>query len=148
MPRAWIPCADSYNAIFPGRAKAYTKQLRNGIQLLCVVTPDGPCGWHLGLSTGRIVGGNRAPAERYPSWDEVVEARYRFIPNDVTMAMLIPPREQYVNEFETCFQLNEIPTAEGEAGGLPNALGTCPRCGLIIFEQDFIQPDSGEVVAE
>jgi hypothetical protein len=54
--------------------------------------------WHLSIS-------HRA---RYPTWDEIREARYRFIPNDVTVAMILPPKEEYVNFHENCFHLHEI----------------------------------------
>jgi len=47
-------------------------------------------------------------ADRYPTWDEVADARYELIPDDVTMAMLLPPREQYVNVDEHCFHLWQI----------------------------------------
>jgi hypothetical protein len=49
---------------------------------------------------------------RYPTWDEIADARYQFVPNDLTMAMLLPPREQYVNLHETTFHLHEITTEE------------------------------------
>ena len=54
--------------------------------------------WHLSISH---------PA-RYPSWDEIKEARYALLPDDCTMAMLLPPKSQYVNIEETCFHLHEI----------------------------------------
>ena len=57
--------------------------------------------WHLSISC----------RDRYPTWDEIKEARYRLIPNNVTMAMLLPPKEQYVNIHPNCFHLHEI---EGE----------------------------------
>ena len=57
--------------------------------------------WHLSISH---------PA-RYPTWDEIKEARYRFVPDNVTMAMILPPKDEYVNLHENCFHLHEI---EGE----------------------------------
>lgn len=57
--------------------------------------------WHLSISH----------RDRYPSWDEIREARYRYVPNHVTMAMLLPPRSEYVNIHPNCFHLHEI---EGE----------------------------------
>jgi hypothetical protein len=61
--------------------------------------------WHLSISH----------RHRYPSWDEIREARYRFVPDDVMMAMLLPPRSEYVNIHPNCFHLHEI---DGEAGGI------------------------------
>lgn len=46
---------------------------------------------------------------RYPSWNEIREARYRFCPDDVTMAMLLPPKAEYVNLHPTAFHLWEWP---------------------------------------
>jgi len=57
--------------------------------------------WHLSISH----------LGRYPTWSEIKEARYTLLPDEVTMAMLLPPKEQYVNVHENCFHLHEI---EGE----------------------------------
>jgi hypothetical protein len=54
--------------------------------------------WHLSISH----------PERYPTWDEIKTARYQLVPNDVTMAMLLPPKERYVNIHPNCFHLWEI----------------------------------------
>jgi hypothetical protein len=62
-----------------------------------------PIGWHMSISHPR----------RYPTWDEIKEARYRFVPDEVTMAMLLPPRSQYVNLHSNCFHLHEIPDEAG-----------------------------------
>lgn len=68
--------------------------------------PLGPVGalrWHLSISHD----------DRYPSWDEVAEARYQLVPDDVTMVMMLPPSSEYVNQHDTCFHLHE---AERSAG--------------------------------
>jgi len=54
--------------------------------------------WHLSISHPK----------RYPTWDEIKAARYQLIPNNVTMAMLLPPKEQYINIHNNCFHLWEI----------------------------------------
>jgi hypothetical protein len=54
--------------------------------------------WHLSISH----------ADRYPEWDEIVEARYRFIPDQVRVAQLLPPRAEWVNLHPTCMHLWEI----------------------------------------
>ena len=56
-------------------------------------------GWHLSIST----------PYRNPTWEEIREARYAFIPDDVTVAMILPPRAEYVNVHEFCFHLHQIP---------------------------------------
>lgn len=54
--------------------------------------------WHLSISHPR----------RYPTFDEIKDARYKYIPNNVQMAMMYPPKEQYVNVHNNCFHLWEI----------------------------------------
>ena len=55
--------------------------------------------WHLSISHPK----------RYPTWDEIYEARYRFIPEAVQMVMHLPPRQEYVNVHQNCFHLFEQP---------------------------------------
>jgi hypothetical protein len=54
--------------------------------------------WHLSIAHPR----------RYPTWEEIKEARYRFVPDRVTMAMLLPPRREYINLHPNCFHLYEL----------------------------------------
>lgn len=63
-------------------------------------------GWHFSI----------AHPQRYPTWDEVAKVRYELIPDDVTMAMILPPRGDYVNIHNFCFQCHEV-RADGYAGG-------------------------------
>jgi hypothetical protein len=63
--------------------------------------------WHLSIST----------PTRYPTWDEIADARYDLLPDALRMAMLLPPRAEYVNAHPYCFHLWEtqdegIPTEE------------------------------------
>ena len=46
---------------------------------------------------------------RYPTWDEIAHARYTLVPGDITMAMLLPPQDQYINIHPNCFHLWQIP---------------------------------------
>ena len=52
-------------------------------------------GWHLSISHRR----------RFPSWAEVRDARYEFCPGNISMVMVFPPKEEYVNIHENCFHL-------------------------------------------
>ena len=62
--------------------------------------------WHLSISHRT---NERVPRPgRYPTWDEISDARYQFIPDSVTMAMLLPPRAEYVNAHPTTFHLWEV----------------------------------------
>lgn len=67
----------------------------------------GPChilvsrqraGWHLSISR----------PDRLPSWEEARDARYELIPDEALMAMLLPPRSDYVNLHAFCFQMYEV----------------------------------------
>lgn len=54
--------------------------------------------WHLSISC----------KDRYPTWDEIRDARYDLLPDDCTMAMLLPPSREYVNIHPNCFHLHEL----------------------------------------
>jgi hypothetical protein len=76
--------------------KAYAKgDLR--IWISREIYPEG-LRWHLSISCAR----------RYPVWDEIRDARYALLPDDITMAMLLPPAGEYVNLHKNCFHLHEI----------------------------------------
>lgn len=68
-------------------------------------------GWHISISN----------PHRYPTWDEIKRARYDLVPHDVTMAMLLPPPEDYVNIHNNCFHLHQIPN-DFEIGLRPIAI--------------------------
>ena len=44
-----------------------------------------------------------------PSYQEIKQARYTFIPNDVTMAQLFPPAEEFINLHPYCHHLWQVP---------------------------------------
>jgi hypothetical protein len=82
----------------PG-AKAYLTSTH--LRVIVGHEPIGPAGelrWHISISHPR----------RYPHWDEIKELRYQFIPDEATMAMLLPPRNEYVNVHPNCFHLHEF----------------------------------------
>lgn len=58
--------------------------------------------WHLSIAHTGLGGPD---SSRYPTWDEVHEARYKFLPGNITVAMLLPPKSQYVNVHQNCFHL-------------------------------------------
>jgi len=45
--------------------------------------------------------------DRYPTWDEIKDAKYSLTPNDLTMVMIFPKPEDYVNIHNFCFHLWE-----------------------------------------
>lgn len=71
--------------------------------------------WHISLSHNS--GLRQAHAElgdinipkRLPTWDELLEARKKFTPPDVNMAIMMPPPDKYVNIHGTCLHLLQIP---------------------------------------
>jgi len=54
--------------------------------------------WHLSVSH----------PTRYPTWDEIKEVRYKYLPNNITVGLLFPPKEEYVNVHKNCFHLWEV----------------------------------------
>lgn len=66
-------------------------------KLTVIVTKDADR-WHMSI----------AHPGRYPTWEEISEARYQFVPNDVYMAMGLPPKHVYVNLHPNCFHLWEM----------------------------------------
>lgn len=112
------PGGAALRAICPG-VRAWQREVEDG-HLTVFAGPephpdfDRPL-WHLSISH-RTSTDPPLPG-RYPSWDEVTDARYRFVPGQVTMAMLLPPRAEYINVHDTCFQLWEV-EGEGQRGPL------------------------------
>lgn len=88
------------------QTRGWQKEVHDGH--LSVFAGPEPDGFHLSISHRRS-DGTRLPG-RYPTWDEIRDARYRFAPLDVTMAMLLPPQAEYVNIHETTFHLWEVRT--------------------------------------
>lgn len=58
--------------------------------------------WHMSISC----------ADRYPTWDEIHDARYALIPLGITVAQILPPPHEYVNRHQFCFHLWEIDDGE------------------------------------
>jgi hypothetical protein len=54
--------------------------------------------WHMSISR----------SDRSPSYDEIKKARYMFLPNEITVAQLFPPKEEFVNLHPFCHHLWEI----------------------------------------
>jgi hypothetical protein len=85
-------------------ALVYERNVHDGA--LIALVAEEPLGWHLSISH-RTVGARRAP--RYPSWDELADARYSLLPSDRDFVMHLPPPGEYVAVHDTCFHLHEHP---------------------------------------
>lgn len=57
--------------------------------------------WHLSVSANHTLG-----------YYELKEIRYKFMPNDMEVAQIFPPREEFINLHENCFHLYELAPAE------------------------------------
>ena len=53
--------------------------------------------WHLSVSAKQPLG-----------YYQLKEIRYEFLPNDIHVAQIFPPREEFVNVHQNCFHLWEI----------------------------------------
>lgn len=73
-----------------------TKTYQKGL-LTIMVSPE-PEGWHMSI----------AHPERFPTWAEIKQARYILLPDEITMAQLLPPAAEYVNLHNNCFHLWEV----------------------------------------
>jgi len=60
--------------------------------------------WHLSI----------AHPKRNPSWKELHDIRYDLVPEDAYMALILPPRREYVNLHEHCFHLWEVHGSDAE----------------------------------
>ena len=54
--------------------------------------------WHLSISN----------KFRYPTWEEIKFCRYTLMPNEKTIAMILPPTQDFINVDKNCFHLWEI----------------------------------------
>lgn len=60
--------------------------------------PGGKLRYHLSISC----------ANRYPTWEEIKDARYCLLPLGLTFAQILPPPNEYTNIHPNCFHLWEI----------------------------------------
>ena len=54
--------------------------------------------WHLSISC----------EHRYPTWEEMKDARYCLLPDNVYMAQILPPQSEYVDIHPNCFHWYEM----------------------------------------
>lgn len=88
--------------------EAYQADVADGH--LSVLITDEPTGLHLSIS--HRTNEARPQPGRYPTWDEIADARERFLPDDRTFVMHLPPKAEYVNLHSTTFHLWELQAVE------------------------------------
>lgn len=108
---AWVEVpADRLAGLPLEGCRVFARAVHDGaLHVIVGVEPIGPDGaheWHLSISH-RPPTARRAP--RYPTWDEITDARYSLLPDDRTFALLLPPRGEYVAVHDTTFHLHEVP---------------------------------------
>jgi hypothetical protein len=83
----------------------YCRNVNDGtLKVIVSVDPVGyQPGWHLSISFTD----HRGRRSRYPRWDEIADARYTFVPDEVTMCMVLPPPDEYVALHDTTFHLHQ-----------------------------------------
>lgn len=82
--------------------QTWTRRVHDGT--LAVFAGDEPLiGWHLSISFKD----HRGEPSRYPTWDEIADARYQLLPGHLTFAMLLPPEDRYVSVMDSCFHLHQ-----------------------------------------
>lgn len=91
--------------------RAFQKEVADGfLNLIVGLDPGG--GWHMSIShadkTLVSPSGHMVPGGRVPTYEEIKEARYKFCPNEIYMAMILPPREEFVNVHPTTMHLYQI----------------------------------------
>jgi hypothetical protein len=98
----WIEDGDAQ--VVPGIAsKQYRRNTSDGV--LFAFVDELPTGWHMSISFRD----KRGRHTRYPSWDEITHARYELLPGDLSFAMILPPKDNYLAVHPTTFHLHERP---------------------------------------
>lgn len=54
--------------------------------------------WHLSISTPNAS----------PSYKEIKEARYKYLPDDIYVAQIFPPKSEFINIHKYCHHLWQI----------------------------------------
>lgn len=92
-------------------AAVWQRNVHDG-HLSVLMAQEPGIGWHLSISHRT----NTSPPRpgRYPTWDEITDARYRFLPTELDFVMHLPPPGEYVAVHDTTFHLHEHPEPESD----------------------------------
>jgi hypothetical protein len=108
LPLAEMPPTEAEQVSLVNDSNAYLRRYRLGECSVIVTREFGK--WHLSISHRK----------RYPTWDEIAEARYRLLPDEVVVAMILPPKGHYINLNPHCFQMHEIDDPAGDFAPPPS----------------------------
>jgi len=88
--------------LLPWPARWHRRRVSDGILLACAA--DEPrIGWHLSISFRD----HRGRHSRYPTWDEIADARDTLLPADLTFVMFLPRAGEYLAVHDTTFHLHQ-----------------------------------------
>ncbi|MBO5740860.1 MAG: hypothetical protein J6R54_02610 [Bacteroidaceae bacterium] len=76
-----------------------TGAFRVGTMVILVSHNDDEGGWHLSMSHKNTM----------PTYEEMKDFRYKFLPNGINACEILPPREKFVNRHPFCRHLWEMP---------------------------------------
>jgi hypothetical protein len=98
--------------------------------------PDGQQGWFMTIRR----------KNHYPSWDEIVWARYNLIPDAAHMLLALPSLNSYINREEDVAHRNTFTLAQH--GWHLDPAPECPVCGemLALLEDESHTADGGTFV--
>lgn len=111
----WLPVHDDDTAarlVALGAADVWIWRRNVHDGRLTAVVADEPMGWHLSISHSRRVRGGAYEPGRYPTWDEIANARYELLPEGRDYVMHLPPPAEYVAVHDTTFHLHEHPARD------------------------------------
>lgn len=108
----WIEDPSQYFEIvgkYP--ARTFWRRVGDG-SLAAIVAIEPGLGWHLSISFRD----HRGRLARYPTWDEIADARDRLLPPELGFAMHLPrmDTDEYVAMHSTTFHLHQHPEPEGD----------------------------------
>lgn len=93
----------------------HVRRVHDG-ELRALVADEGDHGLHMSISHAPA---GRRQKGRYPSWDEIADARDVLLPPDVAFVMHLPVADEYVAMQDTTFHLHQHPTPVAEGAPSP-----------------------------
>jgi hypothetical protein len=79
--------------------------------------------WHLSVSHWKQKWGRRHPKPRYPTWEELADARYDLLPANLMVVLYMPPAEEIVAILDNTLHMWE------DRSGDPTGLRALPALG-------------------